>query len=50
MTEGWMSGDNGWKEDDQWARSLLMEKGNQDTPMRRSLERGSESESESERE
>lgn len=38
MTEGWRTGDNGWEAGDQWAWSL-MEKGNQDTPMRRSLER-----------
>lgn len=49
MTEGWRSGDNGWKAGDQWAWSL-MEKGNQDTPMRHSLERESEKEGESERE
>ncbi len=49
MTEGWLSRDNGWKAGDQWARSL-MEKGNQDTPMRRSLERESEKERERERE
>lgn len=43
MTEGWRRGDNGWKAGDQWAWSL-MEKGNQDTPMRRSLERERERE------
>lgn len=43
MTEGWRSRDNGWKAGDQWAWSL-MEKENQDTPMRRSLKRERERE------